>query len=228
MTDQVSRGMRISPNYGPEKTAGGRLEDFVDVYQDRVEGWILTPAERLLEDVRYDVAAFAIILSYFEPHGANILGISSHNNSSRCFKAGFLDVFSVYRYVEKEGDVDHHTLIELPPGADPRAPKQVPQFLNDRLDALYSNARCGIYHAGLIRAGVFLQRHRNDSAVAIEKATGNWFIDVRNVAKSVRAHLQAYVQMLRGPEYGHWRERFLSAWQQREPSSWPTPPAELP
>ena len=56
----------ISPNFGYEKLESPTYEDLVDVFEDRVRNWFFAPAARLLDTPDCQVAAVALLISYFE------------------------------------------------------------------------------------------------------------------------------------------------------------------
>jgi hypothetical protein len=53
---------RISPHFSDEKYKTGSLEDLIDVFEDRVRFWLLTPAKGLLDVQFGNVAALSLLL----------------------------------------------------------------------------------------------------------------------------------------------------------------------
>ncbi len=95
-----------------------------EAYKIQVTDWILRPV-KALEKSRHrtsnGMAAFAVLLMFFEPHGQYLLGVDSHGKSRRCFRAGF-ERFMASLSREAKGD----------------APKA---------DEVYRWARCGLFHS---------------------------------------------------------------------------------
>ena len=56
----------ISPNFSHEKLKPGTFEDLVDVFEDRMRNWFLLPVERLLTIPHCQIAAVALLVTYFE------------------------------------------------------------------------------------------------------------------------------------------------------------------
>jgi hypothetical protein len=62
----------ISPNYGPVKLESPTYGDLVDVFEDRILNWFFRPAKRLLETQHCQIAAVALLITYFEGTDAMI------------------------------------------------------------------------------------------------------------------------------------------------------------
>lgn len=85
--------MRVSPRYTAEKLKTRRVEDSIDVYEDRVTGWLLEHARALAARPHSEYAVLALLIGYFEPHASYLRGQDSKNKSKKFFREGFLDVF---------------------------------------------------------------------------------------------------------------------------------------
>lgn len=59
-------GIMISPKYPDAKFDQLSVEDLIDVFEDRICFWVLQPAKSLLDTQHGQVAAFCLILTYFE------------------------------------------------------------------------------------------------------------------------------------------------------------------
>ncbi|TOB48464.1 hypothetical protein, partial [Vibrio parahaemolyticus] len=57
---------KLSPNYTYEKLESNDLEDFIDVFEDRMLNWIFKPVEMLLNLEEGYIAAMGILSTYFE------------------------------------------------------------------------------------------------------------------------------------------------------------------
>ena len=113
---------RLTPNYDHEKVANPSLADLIDVFEDAWKGYILVPAQVLLNTLNGDIAAIALLSPYFESIEALYRGKSSDGRSEEFFVAGFLRVF------EKTSGL-----------ADERAAKTAAK-------AIYVNVRNGVAH----------------------------------------------------------------------------------
>src|SRR4030042_2600450 len=84
----------ISPSFGHEKLESATYEDLVDVFEDRMCHWFLKPAERLLELPHCQIAAVALLITYFEGIAIYLSGKDSKNRSFEFFADGFSKVVS--------------------------------------------------------------------------------------------------------------------------------------
>jgi hypothetical protein len=137
---------RISPHFSEEKYKTGSLEGFIDVLEDRIRFWLLAPAKALLGVQFGDVAALSLLLGYFEPYAIYREGEDSTNKSRAFFRVGFIDVF------RKSG---------LEEG-----------FLGRVADLLYVSARCGLFHEGMFRAGIYVGSGEGELTVTVPRVDG--------------------------------------------------------
>jgi hypothetical protein len=79
----------ISPNFGAEKLESASYEDLVDVFEDRMRHWFLNPAERLIGMPHCQIAAVALLISYFEGIAIYLSGKDSKNRSFEFFANAF-------------------------------------------------------------------------------------------------------------------------------------------
>lgn len=119
----------ISPNFGHEKLKLGNFEDLVDVFEDRMRHWFLLPAEKLLEIPHCQIAAVALLITYFERIEMYLSGEDSKNKSFEFFAEGFSKVFPL------QND-------------DKEATRTISR-------TIYDQARCGFVHDGMFRNRVF-------------------------------------------------------------------------
>src|SRR5713101_3531167 len=82
-----------SPRYPPEKLRAATTEDMIDVYEDRVRGFLLDHAKALTERPNSELAVLQLVIGYFESHAMYLLGQASKGKSEAFFRHGFLDVF---------------------------------------------------------------------------------------------------------------------------------------
>ena len=125
---------RLTPNYDHEKVANPRLADLVDVFEDAWKGYILAPAQMLLNTPNGDIAAMILLSPYFESIEALYQGKSSDGESRKFFVAGFLRVFEKITGLDDE------------------------QHAKNAAEAIYHNVRCGAAHTGFPTYKVGFQR----------------------------------------------------------------------
>jgi hypothetical protein len=170
----------ISPNFGHEKLESPTYEDLVDVFKDRMRNWFLLPAERLLEIPHCQIAAVALIVSYFEGIAIYLSGKDSKYRSPEFFANGFFQVFSI-----QDKDKESSRIVA---------------------DAIYNQARCGFAHDGMFRNRVFFSDVPSKPLlVSFPKKNGT--LDLSHVEsivinpfrfyESIRIHFEGYVKRLR-------------------------------
>jgi len=189
---------KISPSFGPEKLVNASIETKIEIYEDRIRGWIIRPARELLKTREGEHAALGISLSYFEGHQIFRTGQDSNGRSSEFFQGGFKAVF----WHNEAG----------PGGKDIALPAD---FLDLVASRLYGLGRCGIYHTGFARAGIFLAKASAPISSSIEKATGRIsaiFIDVGRFLADIEAELGVYLAHVRNPAEMDSRGNFEKAW----------------
>src|SRR5262245_24204122 len=67
----------VSPKYTTDKLASGRVDDSIDVYEDRVKGWMLDHARALVDRPHSEYAVLSTVIGYFESHATYARGEDS-------------------------------------------------------------------------------------------------------------------------------------------------------
>jgi hypothetical protein len=83
--------LAISPRFDESKLAAGLLEDKIDVFEDQVLGWLVTPAKMMGTSQHSGFALLAVALAYFEPLGQFLEGKSGKSGAQ--FTLGVKAVF---------------------------------------------------------------------------------------------------------------------------------------
>lgn len=170
----------ISPNFGPEKLESPTYEDLIDVFEDRMRSWFLLPASRLLEMPCCQIAAVALLITYFEGIEIYLSGKDSRNRSLEFFTNGFFKVFAI----QDEGTESSKIVA----------------------GAIYNQARCGFVHDGMFRSRVFFSDvSLKPLFVSFPKKNGTLdFSQVESIVinpflfyGSIRTHFEGYVKSLR-------------------------------
>ena len=126
----------VSPNYpmskfGPNPT----IDDLITIFDDRVDGWQLRIAEEMLTQIgdastpdmkHCGYALISVVVSYFEMAGQLFKPVKNSPSPGRDFEAGFRDVY-------------------------PKTPLQ-----SSEIGRIYDGVRCGMYHSGYTKRGVFI------------------------------------------------------------------------
>src|SRR4030095_5839249 len=97
----------VSPRYTSDKRASRAIEDRIDVYEDRVEGWLLGPTRALLHVPHSQMAVLNLCLGYFEGWAQYSSGADSTGRSSEFFRRGLIAVFPFFDFgdvARKSGD----------------------------------------------------------------------------------------------------------------------------
>jgi hypothetical protein len=169
----------ISPSFTHEKLESPTYQDLVDVFEDRVRNWFLSPASKLLEMRNCDIAAVALLTNYFESIEIYISGHDSKKRSTKFFARGFGRVFSV----------------------------QYPRFSEKIAASMYDQARCGFAHDGVFRNRVFFSNARPDPILITWPKKNGVFdesgeiesiiINPARFYESIQLHFDRYIKKLR-------------------------------
>ena len=186
---------RLTPNYDHEKVANPSLADLIDVFEDAWKGYILVPAQVLLNTPNGDIAATALLSPYFESIEALYRGKSTDGRSGEFFVAGFLRVF------EKTSGL-----------ADERAAKTAAK-------AIYVNVRNGVAHTGFPKHKVNFQRKNQnafhltyprlpDGQLDTASPVRSILFNAQRIHDAVGWHLEHYVKVLRQPQETDLQDNF--------------------
>ncbi len=195
-----SMTFRISPNFTSEKLRSPTIRDLIDIHEDRVQGWMLQPARALLYDVAHGaVASFALMLTYFESYAFYRFGTKF---SQEGFKQGMQEVVDVVLDSTDRPHPDRQTILE------------------SIASLVYTDGRCGLFHAGMIRRGIVLDKIPGGPEIvllaSIHKQTGridHVRIDPYKLENAIRSHFQRHVAALRAGTDRALLAAFESAWK---------------
>jgi hypothetical protein len=179
---------RISPKFKLEKLRTGRLEDWIDVYEDRVNGWLLDQAWQLGSYRGTNFAVFLLVVSYLESWAQYRYGVDSEGRSRELFGRALVEIFGL----NPEGDAEVR-------------------------DVLYRFARCGVVHDARLRDGVYFNAALPQPFQAYSRTDGGnkkWIVilNPRRLAWMMRQHSRWYVAALRDPANKELRENFSWTW----------------
>jgi len=195
----------VSPRFTHRKLEPPFYRDVVDVFEDRMRGWLLAPALKLLESNDFSIASVSLATSYFEGIQIYHSGEDSKNHSKAFFRRGFLRVFRM----ENESAA-----------------------VQDRVvDSLYDLLRCGFAHDSMFRSGINFSTVRKEPLlITMKKKSGQFYttvplesvvINPRAFVEGVERHFIIYVSKLRRAQDTALKENFEKAialkWRLGEP-----------
>ena len=175
----------ISPNHTLEEFGGRPLtrDEKIDVFEARVEGWMLGPAERCLaNDPNAGFAALSIMVNFFEMIAKCEDGYANTDKAGHYFRKGFRKVF-------------------------PDLAKNAPATADAVLKNFYERIRCGLYHSGMTGAGVLISAEY-DRPVRFSCDGNSLFVNPHRLPQALRNQLHRYVQELRNSANAELREKF--------------------
>ena len=186
---------QVSPRYKADKLASRAIEDRIDVYEDRVQGWILGPARALLTVPHADIAVLLLCLGYFEGWEQYRSGKDSNGRSGVFFHRGWAAVFPGIDW----GGIARHPGDEAAISA-----------------TLYNQLRCGAAHDGLPRKTVFIAPIDIPVAISADQVTGDIgaiMVNPRRFLEHIEHHFRGYTAQLRHPANAELRANFTKTWE---------------
>lgn len=171
----------VSPRHTVEKLASGKIEDFADVFEAQVMGWLVEPANHLRYSQHAGYAILSIVLPYFESIAQFIEG--KKRGSEKQFIVGLRAVF-------------------------PEVPEGTPEGI---FSELYDQLRCGIFHRGIAKGKVQIFPGGDfPIAIEWDSAGQVTCIKVVpvNLIDPIVDHLRSYVAKLREPNNADLRRNF--------------------
>ena len=186
---------KISPHFSDQKLEQASIEDFIDVFEDRVRFWLLEPGKTLLSAPDGFIAAVSLLLTYFEAYAIYRNGDDSKGQSKRFFREAFIDVFG--------------------------SAKLTHALLGRVADILYQDARCGFFHDGIFRDRVlFAEAVQGELLVTVPKVNGqpdengaieSVVINPKRFYNAIESHFARYIAGLRDTGNRVARENFKKA-----------------
>ena len=172
--------IHISPHFSDEKLDKPSIDDLVDIFEDRIRFWTFEPVKSLLQEETANVAAFCLLLTYFEAIWSYIFCQDSNHKSQQFFREAFVDVF-------RNGGISI-TLLGRIGGI------------------LYEDARCGFFHDSMFRERIYFAEMNRDLVVTLPKVNGkideageiqSILIDPNRFYIAIEKHFTNYINKLR-------------------------------
>jgi hypothetical protein len=195
----------VSPHFrrkdlGPVATP----EQIIAVFADRVTGWQIDIADRLMKTEEHaGFAVLSIVASYFEMIGKHLEGFQGVGRSSYHFRKGFDSVFPEVDAAQRE-----------------------------RISArIYQDVRNGMYHDAITVGGIALSRSTGDRVLYETPGVDGTVEIVLNpelLTSRIRTHFAAYVAALLADPTSSLRAAFLrrQGWAEAHPAAEEAPDAE--
>lgn len=174
----------ISPKHNQEDFPDGlELDDKIEVFIARVEGWQLGPALEMIKiGIGYRAfALLAMVTSYFEMIAKYSEGFVGERKSGTYFKKGLQQVFPEMSLPDDE----------------------------ELLNAIYDRVRNGMYHIGMTKPKVLLVDPSPErGSIGYQQAEDLIAIVPDTLVDDLRIHFALFADQLRDKENGDLRAKF--------------------
>lgn len=202
----------ISPyHYDTDFPNGLSLEQKIEVFSARVQGWQLDPAHRLINsDMHSGFAVLHILTSYFETIAQYYRGELSGRSSKEFFKFGFKKFLEATRITVISDKPENENTLSV-------RENEVDKMLDD----LYTSIRCGLYHSGLVKSNVMINGNFS-FALAYDLRNGYFHLNPQQLPSAKKAHLHQYVGELRNPQNDELRRNFERVFDVLSADNFPT------
>lgn len=195
----------ISPRFTTEKASPGTLSDWIDVWEDRIQGLWLDHVLALRGQANASNLVTHVAVGLIEALEIAYQGKSSDGASAQFFGSGFVRMFS--------------------------AEASSPISAGAAASILYKAVRCGLTHAAMLYGSVLLVGHDRAPPVQLFVTPDGTHVAavMINPAKFlgvVALQFREYVKLLRtgtGPEADERRARFADAWHLLHAVNLPSP-----
>ena len=199
----VEKHIMVSPNFNSKKLEPPFYKDVLDVFEDRVAGWLIMPAKKLLDIPHCSIAAVALATNYIEGIEIYMSGSDSKSKSQQFFIRGFKRIFT---------------------GAFSE------ELLDAIANAIYQSLRCGFSHDGMSRNRIYFNTARNEAlTITWPKKNGEFdpsgklesvVINPARFVDCIELHFKQYIKELRSKNSTGAKDAFLKAinlkWQLEE------------
>ena len=154
------------------------INDKITIYERQVKEWFLNRASKLLQGDKNGFIILMVSISYIEGVEQYRQGNNSNNNSRNYFEIGLRRIFDL-----SEIDIS-----------------------DDKLNDFYSNVRCGLFHDGMTRSEVIINRENSEPIDFSELNTIK--INPKEFLKKIRLDFNEYLKELRGSENSELKSNF--------------------
>jgi hypothetical protein len=177
----------------------------IEMYADYINHAMLDHADALAKSSPWaGYAALTVALTYFEGYWAFKTG--KDHVGGLGFRNAFFEAFPPKVYVK----------------TDPQLKRTEAEIAEDVARRMYSGARCGLYHVGLAKTGIYCTNEIIDS-ISIQYPMPGYehlptFIAINPMVfiADIRDHFDAYVGKLKDPSERVLRDNFLKLYLELE------------
>jgi len=165
----------ISPKHlEHDFTHGMTLNDKIDVFAARVEGWQLGVARAIIDKDIPDreFVLLHIVMNYFEMIAKYRAGYTKDGQSKDFFRQGVRTVF-------------------------PEIDTWPPDVFGDFITALYSNVRCGLYHIGMPKPTVIVTDVKAIAPIRYYPDGQKVILNPDKLVQVIQAHFAEYISALK-------------------------------
>jgi len=202
----------VSPQFPLEKLKDGDIDDWIDIFEDRIITWVLTPARFLIEYHHGYYAMTHLLSSYFEGVMQYVKGQDSKGKSKTFFQEGFVEVFRLYGFTNGTEE-----------------PENWEDCISRVADKVYEFARCGFFHDGMFRGQVFFAPYDSTDfpdaiSIKFEHKEGKpdpWgeiesvAFNAKQLLYAVETHFKNYILSLRNEKNVEKRNKFEELFKQK-------------
>jgi hypothetical protein len=186
--------LKISPSFDSRKLENKTFEkdfnDFVDVYENRINGWLLCWAHEMNKHEHAGFASLQLAMAFFEGFAVFYYGKDSNGKSPKFFDLGFRLVFP--------------QMNQIPPKRAEGISKK-----------LYHLGRCGLFHLGMVRTGVYLRDGNYEIDVHFDSNDEVKVISVDRCkfVQAISRRFDEYIKEIRDVSNVERRTCFAKAWE---------------
>jgi len=222
-------GIAISPRHAifePIPSSDLSLEDKIDLFVARVDGWHLEVADRVINGWEVEKAPCIVAphggpityLMYDETgqvvRGSRVLPVQLKNHIPDSGWAvlqiviNYFEIIGLFKFLVK-GDSNRfiHGVFDVFPEFRDHEPNIAKILLKD--------LRGGLYHAGMRSGRIFLVHTRDFQPIYFDHERNQLKIDPHDLVRKLRAHLHEYEQLLKDPGQTVFRDNFQKAYDRR-------------
>ncbi|RRR75358.1 MAG: hypothetical protein EI684_04900 [Candidatus Viridilinea halotolerans] len=187
MTVQI---WKVSPKYDSSKLDNDTIADRIDVYADRIQGWLIDCGHILNQHEHAGFGVLNMAFSYFEGYSSFLRGEDSEKQGKTFFEEA---IYSVIPDLQQFSEKTRSEIVKI----------------------LWKDGRNGLFHIGMSRRRIALLDGSHVFACSLDEQQRvvAVFINRHGIIKAIEDHHHRYVERLRDPNEIDLRNNFERAWQ---------------
>jgi hypothetical protein len=143
----------------------------IEIYRSQITEWIFEPVAKLESDFEqrdiYGMAAFMVLLSFFEPHGKYLNGDKQQSQNSQ---KNFVDGYKAFREF-----LSDHEKQTAPNACD-----------------MYRWARCGLYHSATLNTKLLIDTTESGNRIFTDYRSKVTLVNTWRLKDSLQKYLNYY------------------------------------